>query len=59
MSVNVEQLLWTIEALAQREAERQDIRQRLRDDAQAQREMRMKVDAILKEMRDEAKTKDR
>ena len=51
MSVPVEAMLGVIEALAQMKAQHTPIRERLRQDAIAQAEMRRKVDEILKQWR--------
>ena len=57
MSATVESLLALVEVLAQNQAQQTPIRQRLREDAKAFSEMNLKVEAILKEMRDEANTR--
>ena len=52
MTVNVEALLWTIETLAQNAAEQKPLKQRMREDAEARRVMREKVEEILKRRRE-------
>jgi hypothetical protein len=52
VTVPVEALLAVSGALAQSQAEATPVRERLRQDAEAQAEMRAKVDAAYKEIRD-------
>ena len=57
MSATVESLLALVEVLAQNQAEQTQIRQRLRENAKAFSEMNLKIEAILKEKRDEKNTR--